>query len=43
MHDSERYQNLRIAARAKAEQEFTQSLQASRYQKLFQQILRLPN
>jgi len=43
LRDSERYQNLRTATRAKAEQEFNQSLQASRYQKLFQQILRLPN
>ncbi|MFN9857948.1 MAG: glycosyltransferase family 4 protein, partial [Pseudanabaena sp.] len=42
LNDPHRYQNLRLAARAKAEQEFNQSLQASRYQKLFQQILRLP-
>ncbi len=42
LNDPHRHQNLRLAARAKAEQEFTQSLQASRYQKLFQQILRLP-
>lgn len=42
LSDADRYHNLRLASRAKAEQEFTQSLQAHRYQQLFHQILSLP-
>ena len=41
--DAERHQALRHAARQKAEQEFTRSLQAQHYQALFHQILNAPN
>ena len=41
--DAERHQALRHATRQKAEQEFTRSLQADRYQALFHQILNAPN
>ncbi len=41
--DPHRHQNLRVAARKKAEQEFDQLLQAQRYQELFHKILNLPN
>ncbi len=38
--DGVRHKSLRLAARQKAEQEFNQSLQAQRYQALFNQILK---
>ncbi len=41
--DAERHKALRHAARQKAEQEFTRSRQADRYQALFHQILNAPN
>ena len=40
LNDAARYKFLRLAARQKAEQEFDQSLQAQRYQALFNQILK---
>jgi glycosyltransferase involved in cell wall biosynthesis len=41
--DANRHKDLRLAARQKAEQEFNQSLQAHRYQELFNQILSCPS